>query len=62
MPAQPVLKRAAAALLLAVLAFGCGDGGSSGGPAATPGPVDDGRVNLTFLAELAGEPFACGRG
>lgn len=60
MPAQPVLKRAAA-LLLAVLAFGCGDGGSSGGPAATPGPVDDGRVNLTFLAELAGEPFACGR-
>ena len=48
--------RAVAALLLAALALGCGDG--AGTP---PSASDSGRVDLTFLAELGGEPFACGR-
>ena len=47
----------AAAFVLGVLAAGCG-GGSDGGAAGEPDP---GRVTLTFLAEIAGEPFACGR-
>ena len=44
-----------AALVAAVLAA-CSDGGA--GPATPAGPP---RVALSFLAEVNGEPFACGR-
>ncbi|MEW6267698.1 MAG: MbnP family copper-binding protein, partial [Thermodesulfobacteriota bacterium] len=48
-------------VLLAAMssATGCGDGTrGGGGPAA---PTDPSAVALTFLAEIDGEPFACGR-
>jgi len=52
----------AALLIAAALAAGCGGGGAGTGPPDAPAPgLDPGRVALTFLAEIAGEPFACGR-
>lgn len=57
MRADAALRSALAlAALCSALAGGCGD--RAGGDPITTEP---GRVALTFLAELAGEPFACGR-
>src|SRR5690606_12699549 len=52
------------ALAAALATAGCGDGGptTSPVPPGAPGePSEPSAIALTFLAEIKGEPFACGR-